>query len=229
MNAEVKPSWWYGEDSTSQVPGQLVPANSPVPYWTSQLLSDAEADAIYHAVIAQYTRKQLHRVYNPDGQGDQINLDSRYTHAYEFYQLPGAADLEARFNAEVERCAQTWWNKASVPVYSPQILGYEEKCRFRTHCDNSIWNDKGWSQNDPMRDVTALLYISECVPTVTRPNQHSGGELVLDNVQTANGPVRIAPKKGQFVMFPSHPVYRHQVTPVTRGYRIAVVNWWSLR
>lgn len=229
MNVEVKPTWTYGEDSTAQVPGVMVPTTNPTPYFTSQLLSEAKADALYHEVIAQYTRKQLHRVYQSDGQGDQINLDSRYTHAYDFYQIPGAQEVEAKFNAEVNRVAQMWWGKESVPVYSPQILGYEEKCHFRTHCDNSIWKDNAWFQNDPMRDITALIYVSECVPTVTRPNQHSGGELVLDNIQMANGPVRIAPKKGQFVMFPSHPVYRHKVTPVTRGYRIAFVNWWSLR
>jgi predicted 2-oxoglutarate/Fe(II)-dependent dioxygenase YbiX len=229
MNDEVKPAWSFVEDSTSQVPGVMIPSDNATPYFTSRLLDEAEADELYHAVIAQYARKQLHRVYQADGKGDQIDLNSRYTHAYEFYSLPNAQSLEARFNAEVERVARMWWNKQSIPVYSPQILGYEEKCRFRTHCDNSIWKDGGWFQNDPMRDVTALLYISECVPTVTRPNQHSGGTLVLDNILMGNSPVRIVPKKGQFVMFPSHPVFRHQVTPVTRGYRVALVNWWSLR
>lgn len=229
MNAEVKPNFWYQEDSTSRVPGPLVPASNPTPFWTTQLLSDAEADAAYQCVMARYTQKQLSRVYQWDGQGDEVNLDSRYTHYYDMNVLPNAAEIERRFNAEVERCAQTWWNKSTAPVYAPQILGYEEKCLFKTHCDNSIWNADGWMQNDPLRNITALLYISDCVPTVTRPNQHSGGELIMDNVMTANGPARLQPRKGQFIAFPSHPMYRHQVTPVTRGYRIAIVNWWSLR
>lgn len=230
MNAEVRPNWTYGENvSLQQVPGVMVPADYPTPYFTSQLLTESEADEVHHAVIAQYKTKQLHQVYQPDGTGSQVNLDSRYTHAYDYYMIPNARSIEAKFNSEVNRVAQMWWNKQSTPIYNPQILGYEEKCRFLTHCDNSVWANNQWFQNDPLRDVTALLYISDCVNTVTRPNQHSGGELVLDNVQTATGPVRISPKKGQFVMFPSHPAYRHQVTQVTRGYRIAIVNWWQLR
>jgi Rps23 Pro-64 3,4-dihydroxylase Tpa1-like proline 4-hydroxylase len=230
MNAEVKqPAWWPIIDSTGEIPGVVVPQDHPTPYWTKQLLTEEEADEIYYRVIAQYPQKQLSRVYKWDGVGDEVNLDSRYTHYYDIMSLPNAREIEARFNEAVEECTQTWWKQSVQPVYAPQILGYEERCHFKTHCDNSIWTNGAWMRNDPTRDITALLYVSECVPLVTKHNQHSGGELVMDNVQTANGPARITPRKGQFIAFPSHPVYRHQVTQVTRGYRIAFVNWWTLR
>lgn len=228
MNEKDNRAWWYGDDTTSEVPGYMVPESHPVPYWSSQLLSPAESDAVYHEVIGQYSTKQLHRVYTADGKGSQVDLNARHTHSYDFYSLQGAAEIERRINAEVERCAQTWWGKTSTPTHSPQILGYEERCKFLSHCDNSIWNHPAWMRNDPLRDISGILYVSDCVALPTATNQYSGGHLVMDNIHTAAGPVRVFPQKGKFVAFPSHPMYRHQVTPVVRGYRVAFVNWWSL-
>lgn len=229
MSAVVNPNWRVLQDTLAEVPGVMVPQSHPTPFWTEQLLTPEEADAIYFNVMAQYTRKELSRVYRLDGLGDEVNTDSRYTHYYDMLSLPNSADIEARFNAAVARASKAWWDSETAPVYPPQILGYEERCHFRVHCDNSIWQNGAWDRNDPLRDVTALLYISECVPNTTRPNQYSGGELVLENIQMRDGsPARIRPRKGQFVMFPSHPIYRHQVTPIINGYRIAIVNWWTL-
>lgn len=226
----VAAKWNILEDTTAHVPGLMVPPRSDLPYWTEQLLSEEEADRIYFSVISQYPKKELSRVYRLDGQGDEVNTDSRYTHYYDPINVGNFADIAARFNDAVNRCARKWWNCDAAPVYEPQILGYEERCHFRNHCDNSIWANGGWNRNDPQRDITALLYISECVPVVTRPGQYSGGEFSLTNIVDNGGkPITIRPRKGQFVAFPSHPVFRHQVAPVKRGYRVAVVNWWTAR
>jgi hypothetical protein len=141
MSTGANRAWWPLVDSLVEVPGVSVPEQSPTPYWTKQLLSEEEADAIHHQVIAQYPQKQLSRVYRWDGQGDEVNTDSRYTHYYDIMSLPNSREIEQRFNDAVEECAQTWWKKSTVPVYPPQILGYEERCHFRTHCDNSIFFD----------------------------------------------------------------------------------------
>lgn len=230
MNAEVKsPTWRIVEDTTSQVAGYSVPADNPLPYWTAQVLTPQECDQVYHAVVARYNQKQLARVYQWNGQGDELNFAARYTHYYSNDILPAGLNVEARFAEAVNTACAQWWKKSATPVYSSQVLGYEEKCQFATHCDNSIHTGQTWQQNDPTRDITALLYISECVPTAVVPNQYSGGELVLPNILDASGNATIIyPKKGQMVMFPAHPVFRHQVLPITRGYRVALVNWWTL-
>jgi predicted 2-oxoglutarate/Fe(II)-dependent dioxygenase YbiX len=234
MNAEAKtsaqPRWRILEDTTSQVAGYSVPWDNHLPYWDEQVLSPAECDEVYHAVIAKYNEKQLARVYQWNGQGDELNFAARYTHYYSHTVLPEHLNVEKRFAEAVNRASKQWWAKTATPVYHSQVLGYEEKCQFATHCDNSIWADGSWKQNDPLRELTTLLYISDCVPTATRPNQYSGGELVLPNiVDNNNQPVTITPRKGQMIVFPSHPVFRHQVLSVSRGYRVALVNWWTLR
>jgi predicted 2-oxoglutarate/Fe(II)-dependent dioxygenase YbiX len=233
MNAEVKntnqPSWRILEDTSNQVSGYSIPADSPLPYWDEQLLSATECDEIYHAVIATYNQKQLARVYQWDGKGDEINFAARYTHYYSHNVLPKQLNVEHRFSEAVNRASKQWWAKTATPVYTSQVLGYEEKCQFATHCDNSIWVSAGWQRNDPLRDITALLYIGECVTTATRPNQYSGGELVLPNiVGRNNAEITIKPRKGQMIAFPSHPAFRHKVLAISRGYRVALVNWWTL-
>ncbi len=92
-----------------------------------------------------------------------------------------------------------------------------------------MWDNNQWKRNNPERDLTGLLYISESVDTPTEPNQFSGGHLLLDNLIMDNSPVRIRPTKGQLIMFPSHPMFVHQVEPITAGYRISFVNWYSVR
>lgn len=230
MNMSDERSWWPIPDDTNVIPGYEVPADHPTPYWSETLVSERECDEFYYEVIAQYSMKQLARVYQWDGGGDEINVDSRYTHYYDINAFRGAFSLAAKFNRAVENMAATWWQQGATPVYTPQILGYEERCKFATHCDNSIWVHNQWQRNDTTRDVTGLLYISDCVDTVTAPNQHQGGELNFPNIQTrTGGTATVRPAKGLFVAFPSHPVYRHQVYPVVRGYRVALVNWWTIR
>lgn len=221
--------WWVVEDTLREVPGYMPHPGLPLPYWSQQLLTPKEADELYFDVIAHYKDKALSRVYNSDGVGDRVDTSSRYTHYYNPYTMKKGREVEQRFNQAMADVCKLWWDKISLPVYAAQILGYEERCLFRTHTDNSIYSVNGWNRNDTRRDMTGLLYLGDCVEQVSQPNQFSGGQLILDNLMTPSGPVVIRPRKGQFVAFPSHPVFRHQVPPVTRGYRVAFVNWWELR
>lgn len=213
-----------------QVAGESVPVGAEFPYWTTQVLTEQEADDVYFAVVGHYHNRALSRVYSNNGTGSEVNLAARYTHYYPMSVLPNHEDVSRRCTEAVNRCSAEWFHKSPIPVYDHQILGYEEKCQFGSHCDNSIWQNNRWVRNDPLRDITSLLYIGECVETQTRPNQYSGGELVFTNIVDANGEqLRLRPKKGQLIVFPSHPEFTHMVTPVSRGYRIALVNWWTLR
>lgn len=53
---------------------------------------------------------------------------------------------------------------------------------------------------------------------MTEPDEYDGGEL-----QFMQGPANVATEKGWMTVFPSYRV--HQVTPVTRGVRHAIVGW----
>lgn len=221
-------NWKVVEDTTAQVPGYMVPVSHPTPYWSETLLSEPECDDLYQEVMRQYDYKQPARVYKLDGTGDEINREARYTYYYDINNFPNIYGIVGKFNRAVENCARVWWDRTATPVYTPQILSYETHCKFATHCDNAIYTNGAWNRNDIPRDITGILYASDCVDCVVSPNQHQGGELNFPNIGCDGGTATVVPYKGLLVVFPSHPVYRHQVYPVLDGYRVALVNWWTL-
>lgn len=206
-----------------------IPADFSRPYYESYVLSRAQCDALYHEVIGRYSKKQLSRVYMPSGVGSQIDLGARYTHYYDPHSFTIGQELDKLFNDAVSLACQQVWGKVATAVARTQLLGYEERCMFRTHADNSVLSPIGWVRNDPTRDISGILYVSEHAEFSTRPGQFSGGEFVFDNlVDEYNKKIVVKPKKGQLILFPSDPRFIHSVLPVTGGYRIAFVNWWKL-
>lgn len=224
------PNWKYTNNTLESVPG-WTPAPEQTPFWTEQLFTPEEADAMFYNVIAQYHKKQLSTVYQWDGTGSVLDLNSRYTHYYDPALFVNYAEVESRFNNAVQNAVRGWMGLTEAttqPAHSLQVLGYEERCLFRTHCDNCVY-DGTWHQNDIQRDVTSLVYLTDSVQQVTGPAQFSGGELLFDNIQADGYTLTLRPRKGQMVLFPSHPMYTHQVLPVTKGYRVALVNWFQVK
>lgn len=226
------PSWRYAEDTTADVPGlTLDPSTNSRPYTLKTLFTPTESNALYYSVIRNYKSKQLHRVYKDDGVNSHIDINSRYTHSYEltpeFYDL----DVAGKMLDAVKDTASALWNLDVAAEYSIQILGYEERCLFRTHSDNSLQRqDRHWVRNDFQRDLTGILYLSDCVEQPSRANEYSGGEISFDNtLEVPSGqPVRLKPSRGVMAVFPSNPMHRHSVPPIIKGYRVAVVNWYSV-
>lgn len=222
--------WKVAHDTQADVPGFMPPEDSPLPYWSQQVLAEAECDKLFFQVMERYTEKRLSRVYKLDGTGDQLDLSVRHTHYYNPFTLPDGEYLNRVINGAASECARRWWGKEAVPATPLQVLGYEERCRFRSHCDNSLFQVNRWVRNDPLRDLTGLLYLSDWTPVISRPNQFQGGELIFENLWGVdNKKLVVYPRKGLFVAFPSHPIFTHQVPLITRGYRIATVNWWTMR
>jgi predicted 2-oxoglutarate/Fe(II)-dependent dioxygenase YbiX len=226
MSAEV--NWYWRDKALDTIP---VPKTNKLPFVLKQLVSPAEADEIYFATLRKYSQRVLHTVYLPDGTGSRVDTDSRYTHSYPYGSMPHSEAINTAMNALVADVSMQWFNKSTRPVYAPQILGYEEKCLFRSHCDNSVFVvDKGWVRNDPARDVSGILYLSEPVDLITGPNQYRGGELCFNNLLGAKGePIVVRPKKGQMLIFPSSPAYLHEVRMISQGYRLGLVNWWTVQ
>ncbi len=189
----------------------------------------SNADEIFYNVMRHYSSKQLHQVYSLDGKSGVVDTNSRYTHSYPLAASMQAAELTTLMNEAVRLYTSTEFASFSSTKMVPQLLGYEERCQFRLHCDNSIWKGGAWNRNDKLRDVTGILYLSDPVDYVTKPNQYSGGDLSFPNIVDPSGShMTLRPKKGTMVIFPSSPAYQHQVSIITAGYRLAVVNWWSL-
>lgn len=106
-------------------------------------------------------------------------------------------------------------------IYSQALL-YDKGCFFVSHHDNGKAYDDGSKVYDNVnRRFTALLYFV--------PEHVEGGELQFDYVfDQYNNKVKITPKTGRLIVFPSNEIFSHEVTKVTDGLRIAIGTWFDL-
>ncbi len=103
---------------------------------------------------------------------------------------------------------------AALPnvLYPPMFNRYGEGMGFGLHVDGSVrLNPRDGSKL--RTDVSATLFLSE-------PQSYDGGELQIEDNYGMHS-VKLA--AGDMVIYPSTSL--HQVTPVTRGVRLACFTW----
>lgn len=104
---------------------------------------------------------------------------------------------------------------ATLPkrVFPPRVNRYGgEMNSFGDHVDNSI----RFAPDTGLRIRTDI----SCTLFLAAPDEYDGGELVI---QDSGGPRSIKLAAGDAVIYPGTTL--HQVTPVTRGYRLACFFW----
>ena len=130
-------------------------------------------------------------------------------------QLPEAAPERRELGAQVLAAL------ARHPLYHPAVLPlralpprfnrYEGGGHYGFHVDGSVM---ALPNGEQMRsDVSCTLFLSG-------PDEYDGGELVI---QDTYGEQRIKLPAGDLVVYPGTSL--HQVTPVTRGARLASFFW----
>jgi len=97
----------------------------------------------------------------------------------------------------------------------PQILSYGIGGHYQPHIDGeSLWQTPDgqliWKKSTN-RDISMVLYLND---------DFEGGDFVFPDHN-----VRVRPKPGMLVCFPSNHHYKHGVEPVTRGKRYSMVCW----
>ena len=105
---------------------------------------------------------------------------------------------------------------AALPqrIYPPLFNRYGGGQSFGFHVDNAIRYDRSRGGAEPIRtDLSATLFLSS-------PDEYDGGELVIEDTY---GMQRVKLQAGDLVLYPGTSL--HQVTPVTRGERIASFFW----
>jgi PKHD-type hydroxylase len=110
----------------------------------------------------------------------------------------------------------TTFFSAALPqrIYPPLFNRYGGGQSFGFHVDNAIRYDRSRGGADPIRtDLSATLFLSS-------PEEYDGGELVIEDTY---GMQRVKLAAGDLVLYPGTSL--HQVTPVTRGERIASFFW----
>jgi PKHD-type hydroxylase len=103
---------------------------------------------------------------------------------------------------------------AALPskIYPPRFNRYDVGGAYGTHVDGALMRMPG--TNITLRtDLSATLFLSD-------PADYDGGELQIEGPAGAQA-IKLEP--GDMVLYPSSSL--HQVTPVTRGSRIASFMW----
>lgn len=94
----------------------------------------------------------------------------------------------------------------------PEILRYGPGGEYAVHADAENWNagKQRWERVKD-RDLSLLLYIDD---------GFTGGEIDFPNFG-----MKLPPKRGLLIVFPSDGRYVHAARPVTSGLRHVVVSW----
>lgn len=103
---------------------------------------------------------------------------------------------------------------AALPdkIYPPKFNRYCEAQTYGAHIDGSLMQIPGTKQT-LRTDLSATLFLSD-------PDEYDGGEL---SIETQYGTQTVKLPAGDMVLYPSTSL--HQVSPVTRGVRMASFFW----
>jgi PKHD-type hydroxylase len=125
---------------------------------------------------------------------------------------PEARDLGAMVMEALARNALFVSAVLPKQVFPPLFNRYDAGMTFGAHVDNAIRDYLG----TPLRvrtDVSATLFLSA-------PEDYDGGELVVDDTY---GTHTVKLPAGDMIVYPGTSL--HNVTPITRGSRIASFFW----
>lgn len=160
-----------------------------------------------------------------------VDESIRKTHIYTLKEHHTARYREAFIlhQPAIER----FFNVALTTATAIQALEYKTGFFYKRHADDSSelldenGNLAGFLPVAPQRKITTVLFAtSHCELNEANTECFTGGELVFNFLLDEKGEqVRLRPKAGQMVVFPSNPVYSHEVLPVTGGHRLTLVQW----
>ncbi len=113
-----------------------------------------------------------------------------------------------------------------------QTLEYTKGSFYIKHSDdsNELVNEQnetvGFIQVSPQRKLSTVLFTTSHAKHENPGLSFKGGELVFNYLFDAEGKqVVFYPEAGDMIVFPSNPIYSHEVLPVEEGYRLTLVQW----
>lgn len=133
-----------------------------------------------------------------------------------------------RHQPEIER----FFNVALTTATDIQALEYQKGFFYKRHADDSSelidaqGNLAGFVPVAPARKITTVLFATSHCDHGNTEGCFKGGELIFNFLYDEQGrAVKVEPKAGQMLIFPSNPWFSHEVLPVTEGYRLTLVQW----
>jgi PKHD-type hydroxylase len=164
------------------------------------------------AQVAQF-RQELAAVDWVDGRATAGHLSATVKHNLQIREdHPVAQRLGDIILGILERNAQFMSGALPAKVVPPLFNRHSPGQSYGRHVDGSIRPVAGSSVR-VRTDLAATLFLSE-------PGDYDGGELAIEDTF---GLQRVKLAAGDMVLYPGSSV--HQVTPVTRGTRLAAFFW----
>ncbi|MEJ2499587.1 MAG: 2OG-Fe(II) oxygenase [Campylobacterales bacterium] len=134
--------------------------------------------------------------------------------------------------AHHQKRIEDYFSVALTTATEVQALEYTKGGFYVKHADdsNDVVNSEGETVGfipvAPERKITTVLFATSHESHGGKGMHFGGGELFFNYLHDSKGnPVSIRPKAGDMVVFPSNPLYSHEVLPVTQGYRLTLVQW----
>ncbi len=113
-----------------------------------------------------------------------------------------------------------------------QTLEYTKGSFYIKHADDSNelvdddLNTIGFVQVAPQRKLTTVLFTTSHKVHNNKGRSFTGGELRFNYLYDIDGKqIEFVPQAGDMIIFPSNPIYSHEVLPVNDGYRLTLVQW----
>jgi PKHD-type hydroxylase len=130
-------------------------------------------------------------------------------------QIPTDSPLGQELGAEILRRlrAHPLFVSAALPhsIHPPKFNLYKDGGHYGLHVDAALMTAP--SGNLMRTDLSATLFLND-------PQDYEGGELTIE---TPFGNQAVKLPAGDLVLYPANSL--HQVTPVTKGYRLASFFW----
>ena len=126
-----------------------------------------------------------------------------------------APKIEGLLKDAVQNIINPFYDAEVLSSELPQILSYGIGGHYRPHIDGeSVWctprGEKIWKKSTD-RDLSLVFFLND---------DFEGGDFIFPEHN-----IRVRPKPGMMVCFPSNHHYLHGVEPVTKGKRYSIVTW----
>jgi predicted 2-oxoglutarate/Fe(II)-dependent dioxygenase YbiX len=140
---------------------------------------------------------------------EKIELETRNT---EWYPIP--FPVLQNLTSATMSCYKTFIDPkyhAEIKNIEPiQFLSYPVGGHYIEHNDSENFENGQWTRI-ANRDISILFYLND---------NYTGGELEFTTLG-----LKIKPKTGMMIAFPSYKEFAHKVHPVTSGMRYSLVTW----
>lgn len=191
-------------------------------------ICDEIVEYAYHASEAEIAKVKstIHNTIVDPSVDEEIRKSLLHTLPQHLLDVYGSSFL--RHQAEIEsffRVALT----TSTPV---QAIEYTKGSFYIRHADdsNELVNAEGetvgFLQIAPQRKLSSVLFTTSHASHQREGRDFTGGGLMFDYLFDSEGKaIEFLPEAGDMIVFPSNPIFSHEVLPVESGYRLTLVQW----